>query len=213
MYWWDPAAADSARSPCSVRSPDTPAANSCPALASAETIPFSPRMTALVVALLASLRATIRSRLELGAEVLALRHQLAVLQRTTPRRPRLRPVESAVLVLLSSMWPNWRRAMQIVTPATVVSWHRRAFVAYWRWKSRPRRVDPPALAPDFRALIRQMREANPLWGAPRIYGELQKLHMDVARSSYLEGATCEPLHARLSFTRHPHDLTTAGRRL
>lgn len=65
-------------------------------------------MTALFVALLASLRAAIRSRLELVAEVLALRHQLAVLQRTTPRRPRLRSVDRLVWVLLSSVWPNWR---------------------------------------------------------------------------------------------------------
>ena len=77
-------------------------------------------MTALFVALLASLRATVRFRLELAAEVLALRHQLAVLQRATPKRPRLRPIDRLVWVLLSSLWPNWRRAMQIVTPATVV---------------------------------------------------------------------------------------------
>ena len=140
-------------------------------------------MTALFVALLASLRATIRSRLELAAEVLALRHQLAVLQRATPKRPRLRPIDRLVWVLLSSVWPNWRRAMQIVTPATVVRWHRRAFAAYWRWKSRPRRVGRPALAPDLRALIRQMREANPLWGAPRIHGELQKLGIEVAQAT------------------------------
>ncbi len=100
-------------------------------------------MTALFVALLASLRATIRSRLELAAEVLALRHQLAVLQRTTPKRPRLRPIDRLVWVLLSSVWPNWRRAVQLVTPATVVRWHRCAFAAYWRWKSRPRRVGRP----------------------------------------------------------------------
>ena len=85
-----------------------------------ETDTFSDKMTALFVALLASLRATLRSRLDLAAEILALRHQLAVLQRSTPKRPRLRPIDRLLWVLLSRIWPNWRPAMQIVTPATVV---------------------------------------------------------------------------------------------
>jgi len=102
------------------------------AVAGRRLIPFSGSMTALFVALLASLRATIRSRLELAAEILALRHQLAVLQRTTPKRPRLRPIDRLLWMLLSRVWPNWRQAVQIVTPATVVRWHRRAFAAYWR---------------------------------------------------------------------------------
>ncbi len=86
-------------------------------------------------------------------------------------------------MLLSSVWPNWRQTVQIVTPATVVRWHRRAFAAYWRWNSQARRVGRPALASDLRALIRQMRAANPLWGAPRIHGELQKLGIDVAQAT------------------------------
>ena len=135
-------------------------------------------MTALFIAVLASLRALIHSRLELAAEILALRHQLAVLQRTTPKRPRLRPIDRLLWMLLSSVWPNWRQAVQIVTPATVVRWHRRAFTVYWRWQSRPRPVGRPALASDLRALIRQMREANPLWGAPRIHGDLRKLGLE-----------------------------------
>jgi hypothetical protein len=140
-------------------------------------------MTALFVALLAALRATIRSRLELAAEILALRHQLAVLQRTAPKRPHLRRIDRLLWMLLSSVWPNWRQAVQIVTPATVVRWHRRVFAAYWRWNSRPRRIGRPALATDLRTLIRQMREANPLWGAPRIHGELQKLGIDVSQAT------------------------------
>ena len=84
-------------------------------------------MTALFVAFLASLRTTLRSRLELAAEILALRHQLAVRQRTAPKRPRLRPIDRLLWVLLSRIWPNWRPAMQIVTPASVVRWHRLAF--------------------------------------------------------------------------------------
>src|SRR2546428_8966346 len=105
-------------------------------------------MTALFIAVLASRRALIHSRLELAAEILALRHQLAVLQRTSPKRPRLRPSDRQLWMLLSSVWPNWRQAVRIVTPATVVRWHRRAFAAYWRWHSRTRRVGRPALASD-----------------------------------------------------------------
>jgi putative transposase len=148
-----------------------------------ETATVSGRMTAALIALLASLRTTIRSRSELGAEILALRHQLGVLQRTTSTRPRLRPIDRLLWVVLPTVWPNWRQAMQIVTPATVVRWHRHAFAAYWRWDSRPRRVGRPALAADIRALIRQMHQANPLWGAPRIHGELQKLGIAVAQTT------------------------------
>jgi hypothetical protein len=81
-------------------------------------------MTALLVALFAALRAGIRSRLELEAEILALRHQLAVLQRQAPRRPRLGPTDRLLWVLLARLWPNWRRAVQIVTPDTVLRWRR-----------------------------------------------------------------------------------------
>src|SRR5205809_5353924 len=169
-------------------------------------------MAVLFVALLASLRATIRCRVELAAEILALRHQLAVLQRTTPNRPPLRPLDRLLWVLLSSVWPNWRQAVQIVTPATVVRWHRRAFAAYWRWNSRPRRIGRPALALDLRALIHQMREANPLWGAPRIHGELQKLGIQVAQATvakYLGRRSDPPSHSWRTFlTNHVSQLAS-----
>ena len=146
-------------------------------------LPFSGRMTALFIALLASFRAMVRARVEVAAEILALRHQLAVLQRTSPTRPRLRAIDRVFWIMLSSVWPNWRQAMRILKPATVVGWHRRAFTTYWRWKSRPRPVGRPALATDLRALIHQMRDANPLWGAPRIHGELQKLGIEVSQAT------------------------------
>jgi hypothetical protein len=127
-----------------------PAEYSVPAVAVAvagqRLIPSSSRMTALFIAVLASLRATVRSRLELAAEILALRHQLAVLHRTSPKRPYLRPIDRLLWMLLSTLWPNWRQAVQIVMPATVVGWHRHAFAAYWRWHSRPGRVGLPAVA-------------------------------------------------------------------
>jgi hypothetical protein len=146
---------------------------------------------------LSSLWATTRSRLELAAEILVLRHQLAVLQRTTTKRPRFRPIDRLLCMLLSTVWPNGRRAVQIVTPATMVRWHRRAFATYWRWNSRPRRVGRPPLASDLRALIRQMRDANPLWGAPRIHGELQKLGIDVAHATAVSVVAHLPHQSRL----------------
>ena len=140
-------------------------------------------MPALLVALLAALRSFARSRLELEAEILALRHQLAVLQRQTPRRPLLHCADRLLWVLLSRLWPNWRGAIQIVTPDTVVRWHRRGFALYWYWKSRPQRAGRPAVGADIRALIRQMHAANPLWGAPRIHGELQKLGLKLSETT------------------------------
>jgi hypothetical protein len=68
------------------------------------------------------------------------------------------------------VWTGWRGTIRIVQPATVIRWHRRAFALHWRWRSRRSRVGRPAIAPDIRGLIRQMRQANPLWGAPRIHG-------------------------------------------
>jgi putative transposase len=140
-------------------------------------------MSALLVPLLAALRAALRSRLELEAEIFALRHQLAVLQRQGPRRPRLRQGDRLLWVLLSRLWPNWRRAVQIVSPETVVRWHRRAFAFAWSWTSRRRRPGRPAVAADLRALIRRMQAANPLWGAPRIHGELRKLGIEIAQTT------------------------------
>jgi putative transposase len=86
-------------------------------------------------------------------------------------------------VLLVRRWPNWRRAVLIVTPDTVVRWHRRGFALYWSWKSRPRRPGRPAVAADILALIRQMHAANRLWGAPRIHGDLQKLGLTVSQTT------------------------------
>jgi len=146
-------------------------------------------MTALLIALFAALRSTIRSRLELEVEIVALRHQLAVLQRQAPRRPRLGRADRLLWVLLSRVWPNWRQAVQIVTPTTVVRWHRRGFALYWSWKSRPRRAGRPAVATDIRALIQQMHAANPLWGAPRIHGELRKLGIEIAQSTVAKHLT------------------------
>jgi putative transposase len=91
-------------------------------------------------------------------------------------------------------------------------WHGRAFALYWRWNSRPRRVGRPALPSDLRVLIRQMREANPLWGAPRIHGELQKLGIEIAQATgakYLGRRGGPPSQSRRTFlTNHVSQLAS-----
>ena len=123
-----------------------------------------------------------RSRAELEAEVLALRHQLNVLQRSVQRPPRLRRADRFLFVLLYRLCPGVVKSMLIVQPETVVRWHRRGFRLYWRWKSRPG-PGRPKVPKEIRDLIREVSSANPLWGAPRIHGELLKLGIDVAQST------------------------------
>ena len=83
---------------------------------------------------------------------------------------------------ISRIWKEWRPALVIVKPETVIAWHRCGIRAFWRWKSR-RRVGRPSIPPDIRVLIRTMSNANPLWGAPRIHGELLKLGIDVSQAT------------------------------
>ena len=113
----------------------------------------------VLLSFLLTLRSCVRSRAVLQFEVLALRHQLQVLQRSRPRRLRLVQVDRLLWVWLSSVWTEWRVAMFIVKPETVIAWHRRAFRAFWTWKSR--RIGRPSVSPDVRALIRTMSQANP----------------------------------------------------
>ena len=111
-------------------------------------------------------------------ENLALRHQLAVLQRTAPR-PRLRPSDRVFWVLLARLWHGW--AEVVVQPETVIRWQRQA--SGCSGPGRAAGPGHPAVAPDVRALIRTMARANPLWGAPRIHGELQKLGLEISQAT------------------------------
>ena len=130
--------------------------------------------------LLQSLRRVFRSRAALQAENLALRHQLAVFtQRLGRRRLRLTATDRLLWVALSNAWSGWRDALAIVQPATVVGWHRKLFTTYWRWKSRPR-GGRPRIDAEIRKLITRMALENPLWGAPRIHGELLMLGFRVS---------------------------------
>jgi len=132
-------------------------------------------------ALLDLFRILLERRAVLIAENLALRQQLAVLRRSV-KRPRLKPRDRIFWALMSRLWSGWRSALIIVKPATVVRWHRKGFKLYWRWTSRgePGR---PAVTREVRDLIRRMSKANPLWGAPRIHGELLKVGIDVSEST------------------------------
>src|SRR6266849_3120320 len=123
-----------------------------------------------------------RSKGRLEAEIVILRHQLNVLRRRTPSRARLTLIDRLIFVWLYRLRPSVLSAVVIVQPETVVRWHREGFRLYWRWKSRAR-GGRPRLPSELRRLILEMSLANPLWGAPRIHGELLKLGIEVAQST------------------------------
>jgi len=129
----------------------------------------------------AVVHALFAKRADLVAENLALRQQLIVLRRKT-RRPRLKTKDRVFWLWLARSWDGWRESLIVVKPATVVRWHRQGFKYYWAWKSR-HKGGRPAAAPEVRDLIRRMSRANPLWGAPRIHGELLKLGIDLSQAT------------------------------
>jgi putative transposase len=139
-------------------------------------------MISVLLSLLLTLRGSARSHAALQLEVLALRHQLQVLHRARPPRLRLTAADRLLWVWLAGVWNNWRTALVIVKPETVIAWHRRGFRLFWTWRSR-RRTGRPTVPSHVRALIRTMSRANPLWGAPRIHGELLKLGIDVCQAT------------------------------
>jgi hypothetical protein len=115
----------------------------------------------------------VESRAELEAEILILRQQVNVLLRRMPKRPALTNIDRLVFVWLYRWFPSTVDALAIVRPETIIRWHRLGFRAYWRRRSR-HRVGRPNVSVELRALIREMSRPNPLWGAPRIHGELLK---------------------------------------
>jgi hypothetical protein len=139
-------------------------------------------MRAVLVALAAAMVSVLRSRISLHLEVLALRHQLAVLQ-DRGRRPRLKPADRVLWVYLSRTWSGWQDALVFVKPSTVISWQRKRFRDHWRQLSQRGRPGRPAIAQEVRDLIRKMSRANPSWGSPRIRSELRKLGIKVAKST------------------------------
>jgi hypothetical protein len=139
-------------------------------------------MFVLVFFVLAILASPFKSKSRLEAENAALRYQLSVLRRKLPGRARLTNIDRWFFIQLYRWFPSIVQVVTIIKPQTIVRWHRAGFRCYWRWKSRPH-GGRPQIEADLRALIRRMSIENPLWGAPRIHGELLKLGFTVAQSS------------------------------
>ena len=139
-------------------------------------------MFGLFCFVLAVLASPFKSKSRLEAENAALRHQLVVLRRKMRGRARLTNNNRWFFIQLYRWFPSIPQVLTIVQPETLVRWHRAGFRCYWRWKSCPR-GGRPLIEADLRALIRRMSVENPLWGAPRIHGELLKLGFEVAQSS------------------------------
>jgi hypothetical protein len=122
-----------------------------------------------------------KTQARLEAEIIMLRHQLNVLRRRVPSKPKLAVADRLLFVWLYRLFPSVLNAT-IVQPETIIRWHRTGVRLYWCWKSRSRGGRPKAPI-EIRRLIREMSLANRLWGAPRIHGELLKLGFEVAQST------------------------------
>src|SRR3984957_20349942 len=139
-------------------------------------------MIGLLCFVLTVLGSPFKSKLRLEAENAVLRHQLIVLRRRLPGRVRLTNNDRWFFIQLYRWFPSILQVLTIIRPEMLVRWHRAGFRSYWRWKSRAQ-GGRPQIDTGLRALIRRMSVENPLWGAPRIHGELLKLGFEVAQSS------------------------------
>ena len=139
-------------------------------------------MVGLLRFVLAVLASAFKSKSRLEAENAVLRRQLLILRRKMPGRPRLTNGDRWFFIQLYRWFPSVLEVLAIIRPETVVRWHRAGFRRYWRWKSGSL-GGRPEIDPELRALIRQMSAENPLWGAPRIHGELLKFGFQVAQST------------------------------
>jgi transposase InsO family protein len=140
--------------------------------------PFGP----LFSALLTSVFASFRSRTVLQLEILALRHQIGVLQRSV-KRPKLTSADRFFWAWLCTVWKDWHSSVFLVRPATVIGWHRKGFRLFWTGKIRRGQPGRPVVPKEIRDLIRTLSRENPLWGAPRIHSELLKLGIDIGETS------------------------------
>jgi hypothetical protein len=167
-------------------------------------------MFALFCFVLAVLSSPFKSKSRLEAENAALRHQLIVLRRKVQGRVQLTNNDRWFLIQLYRWFPSILQAVTIVRPETLVGWHRAGFRRYWRWKSRCQ-GGRPQIDADLRELIRRMSRENPLWGAPRIHGELLKLGFAVAQSSVANGMDrpcSRPTTRRVSWGFEEHEEQT-----
>ena len=128
----------------------------------------------------------------LTAENLALRQQLIVLNRSI-KRPKFKAKDRLFWIMLFRFWGNWKDSLILVKPETIVGWHRKGFGLFWKWKSRSKSPGRPRISPEIRKLIYKMTMANPLWGAPRIHGELLKLGIEISERTV---SSLMPQHPR-----------------
>src|SRR6266478_3097249 len=168
-------------------------------------------MITLLLHLLRLLRFLLAGHRELALENLALRHQVAVYKRIVTR-PRLRRIDRFFWVGLARVWAGWRQPLAILTPDTVLRWQRHRFREYWTKLSGRPAVGRPPVNAQIKALVTQMAAANPLWGAPRIRGELLKLGIVVAErtvSRLLPKRRTPPSQSWRTFlTNHVRDLVS-----
>jgi hypothetical protein len=139
-------------------------------------------MIAFLILVLHVVVSPLKTKARLEAEIIMLRHQLNVMRRRVPSKPRLAVADRLLFVWLYRLFPSVLNAIAVVQPETIIRWHRTGFRLYWRWKSRSR-GGRPRVPVEIRQLIREMSLANRLWGAPRIHGELLKLGIEVAQST------------------------------
>jgi putative transposase len=142
---------------------------------------FRPALSTLHLLAVATATA-FKSRTALQLENLALRHQFAVLRRSV-KRPKLTSLDRLMWTWLCDAWSDWRSFLVIVKPETVIGWHRKGFRLFWTWKVRGGQPGRPTVPKEIRRLIRTISRENPLWGAPRIHGELLKLGIDIGETS------------------------------
>src|SRR5260370_23521656 len=135
-------------------------------------------MIAFLILFLRVLVSPFRTRARLEAEIVLLRHQLNLLRRRVPSKPKMTVADRLLFVWLYRLFPSVLNVVAIIKPDTVVRWHRTGFRLYWRWKSRAR-GGRPRIPAEIRGLIRYMSLANRLSGAPRIHGELLNLGIEV----------------------------------
>jgi hypothetical protein len=148
-------------------------------------------MKTFLLRLFHTMACTLRERAHLALEVMALRHQRAVLARSG-KRPYFSPVDRGFWVLLSTVWARWAAALAIVQADTVRRWRRQGVWRSLRWWRRRKRPGRPAIAAETRALIRRMSQEHVLWGAPRIPGELAMLGIKVSRTTVAKDMTRRP---------------------
>jgi transposase InsO family protein len=167
-------------------------------------------MIGLLCFVLAVVASPFKSKLRLEAENAVLRHQLNVVRHRLPGRVRLTNNDRWFFIQLYRWFPSILQVLTIIRPETLMRWHRAGFRCYWRWKSLPL-GGRPQIDTELRALVRRMGMENPLWGAPRIHGELLKLGFEVAQSSvvkYMVKWRVPPSHGWRTFLRnHAPDVT------